>query len=151
MCNHYADVIEHRLGRVGALFSFTLVGAVGFVVMTVGSPAAAIAGFLLVVVGMNARGPVLGTITNKLVPPRERATVLSIMSSLGSLVGIAVNPAVGWAADRSPAAAALGLATVLAVIALAWLPIARRYLDPNPDSDRDVQSPAESSVETKSD
>lgn len=132
VCNHHADLIEERLGRVRTLFAATAAGGVGFAVMALPHVLAVVAGFFLVVVGMNARGPVLGAVANKLVGSHRRATVLSVMSSLGSLIGIGINPLVGWGADSSPAATALTLGAVLLAMAALWPPIARRHLDDAP-------------------
>lgn len=129
VCNHYADLIEKWLGRAWTLFIATAAGGVGFAVMAVPQVLAVVVGFFLVIVGMNARGPVMGAVANRLVESKQRATVLSVMSSLGSLIGIGINPIVGWGADRSPAASSVALGAVLVTMALAWLPIARRHLD----------------------
>ena len=141
VCNHFADLFEARLGRAGALFLATALGGIGFLLMSLPHPAATIAGFFLVIVGMNARGPVMGAIANKLVDSRRRSTVLSLMSTLGSLIGIAVNPVLGWGADISPTATSIGLGLVLLVLALTWLPVARKYLD-NPSHANGTQDGA---------
>ncbi|GAB3247926.1 MFS transporter [Alteromonas gracilis] len=129
VCNHYADVIEQRLGRAMTLFLATAVGAIGFLAMAVPHVAVVLGGFLMVIVGMNARGPVMGAVAHKLLPNSQRATALSVMSSLGSLAAIAANPVIGWGADRSPEGASIGLGVTLMIMAGCWLPIAKRYLD----------------------
>ena len=78
--------------------------------------------------GMNGRGPITPAVANSLIPPDQRTTVLNIASSLGSLIGMACNPITGWSADRNVAITTIGIAGILALIALMWLPIANEYM-----------------------
>ncbi|MFW0119862.1 MFS transporter [Rothia sp. CCM 9417] len=127
--NHYASSVVDRLGRRNSLLLAMGYGVAGFGLMVVPHPAAVIAGFVLVVLGMHARGPITRAVANKVIPAHRRATVLNVASTLGSLVGIAVNPLIGWGAGASPGGTVAALALVLALMALLWLPIAHRYLD----------------------
>ena len=78
-------------------------------------------------VGMNGRGPITPAVANSLIPPDQRSTVLNIASSLGSLIGMACNPIIGWSADRNVAITTLGIAGILVLTALMRLPIANKY------------------------
>lgn len=150
--NHHADRIVERLGRAMDLFLMTALGAVGFALLA-GPLVAVIAGFFLVIVGMNARGPVLGALVNQRVRSSERSTVLSVMSCFGSLVGVAVNPVLGAVTDYSPSIAALVVAALLALLAVVWLPVARRELPTNgsggDSADRLAEAPPQSEVPTE--
>ena len=52
--------------------------------MAVPSPIVVAIGFLLVVMGMNGRGPITSAVANSLIPSDQRSTVLNIPSSLGA-------------------------------------------------------------------
>ncbi|MDY6055167.1 MFS transporter [Micrococcus sp.] len=127
--NHFAGSVVDRLGRRNGLLLAMGYGAGGFGLMVIPHPVAVVAGFVLVVLGMHARGPITRAVANKVIPSHRRATVLNVASTVGSVVGIAVNPLIGWGAERSPGATVGVIAIVLALMAASWIPIADRYLD----------------------
>lgn len=127
--NHYASSVVDRLGRRNGLLLAMGYGVAGFGLMVVPHPAAVVVGFVLVVLGMHARGPITRAVAHKVIPAHRRATVLNVASTVGSLVGIAVNPLIGWGAGASPSGTVAAIAVVLALMALLWVPIAHRYLD----------------------
>lgn len=126
--NFFADKIENKLGRKKALFIAMFIGAVGFVFLAIPNPVMSVIGFLMVIVGMNGRGPVTSAVVNKLIPSDLRSTVLNIASSAGSVIGVLINPMIGFLVDCNVIATALVIAGVICVIAFSWLPIADRYL-----------------------
>lgn len=126
--NYAAGRIEKRVGRKTALLLAMGYGAAGFCLMAVPHVLAVVSGFLLVVVGIHARGPITSAVTNKLIPAHRRATVLNVASSVGSLVGIVVNPLVGLGAETSTRLTVLAIGGVLLALTLTWIPIANRYL-----------------------
>ena len=133
--NYAAGRIEKRVGRKTALLLAMGYGAAGFCLMAVPHVLAVVSGFLLVVVGIHARGPITSAVTNKLIPAHRRATVLNVASSVGSLVGIVVNPLVGLGAETSTRLTVLAIGGVLLVLTLTWIPIANRYLEADEDAD----------------
>ena len=133
--NYAAGRIEKRVGRKTALLLAMGYGAAGFCLMAVPHVLAVVSGFLLVVVGIHARGPITSAVTNKLIPAHRRATVLNVASSVGSLVGIVVNPLVGLGAEASTRLTVLGIGGVLLALTLTWIPIANRYLEADEDAD----------------
>ena len=133
--NYAAGRIEKRVGRKTALLLAMGYGAAGFCLMAVPHVLAVVSGFLLVVVGIHARGPITSAVTNKLIPAHRRATVLNVASSVGSLVGIVVNPLVGLGAEASTRLTVLAIGGVLLALTLTWIPIANRYLDADEDAD----------------
>ena len=133
--NYAAGRIEKRVGRKTALLLAMGYGAAGFCLMAVPHVLAVISGFLLVVVGIHARGPITSAVTNKLIPAHRRATVLNVASSVGSLVGIVVNPLVGLGAETSTRLTVLTIGGVLLALTLTWIPIANRYLGADEDAD----------------
>ena len=133
--NYAAGRIEKRVGRKTALLLAMGYGAAGFCLMAVPHVLAVVSGFLLVVVGIHARGPITSAVTNKLIPAHRRATVLNVASSVGSLVGIVVNPLVGLGAETSTRLTALAIGGVLLALTLTWIPIANRYLETDKDAD----------------
>lgn len=130
-----AGRIEKRVGRKTALLLAMGYGAAGFCLMAVPHVLAVVSGFLLVVVGIHARGPITSAVTNKLIPAHRRATVLNVASSVGSLVGIVVNPLVGLGAETSTRLTVLTIGGVLLALTLTWIPIANRYLGADEDAD----------------
>lgn len=133
--NYAAGRIEKRVGRKTALLLAMGYGAAGFCLMAVPHVLAVVSGFLLVVVGIHARGPITSAVTNKLIPAHRRATVLNVASSVGSLVGIVVNPFVGLGAEASTRLTVLAIGGVLLALTLTWIPIANRYLGADEDAD----------------
>ena len=133
--NYAAGRIEKRVGRKTALLLAMGYGAAGFCLMAVPHVLAVVSGFLLVVVGIHARGPTTSAVTNKLIPAHRRATVLNVASSVGSLVGIVVNPLVGLGAEASTRLTVLAIGGVLLALTLTWIPIANRYLEADEDAD----------------
>jgi len=133
--NYAAGRIEKRGGRKTALLLAMGYGAAGFCLMAVPHVLAVVSGFLLVVVGIHARGPITSAVTNKLIPAHRRATVLNVASSVGSLVGIVVNPLVGLGAEASTRLTVLAIGGVLLALTLTWIPIANRYLGADEDAD----------------
>ena len=133
--NYAAGRIEKRVGRKTALLLAMGYGAAGFCLMAVPHVLAVVSGFLLVVVGIHARGPIASAVTNKLIPAHRRATVLNVASSVGSLVGIVVNPLVGLGTETSTRLTVLAIGGVLLALTLTWIPIANRYLGADEDAD----------------
>ena len=133
--NYAAGRIEKRVGRKTALLLAMGYGAAGFCLMAVPHVLAVVSGFLLVVVGIHARGPITSAVTNKLIPAHRRATVLNVASSVGSLVGIGVNPLVGLGAETSTRLTVLAIGGVLLALTLTWIPIANRYLEADEDAE----------------
>ena len=133
--NYAAGRIEKRVGRKTALLLAMGYGAAGFCLMAVPHVLAVVSGFLLVVVGIHARGPITSAVTNKLIPAHRRATVLNVASSVGSLVGIVMNPLVGLGAEASTRLTVLAIGGVLLALTLTWTPIANRYLEADEDAD----------------
>ena len=133
--NYAAGRIEKRVGRKTALLLAMGYGAAGFCLMAVPHVLAVVSGFLLVVVGIHARGPITSAVTNKLIPAHRRATVLNVASSVGSLVGIVVDPLVGLGAEASTRLTVLAIGGVLLALTLTWIPIANRYLEADEDAD----------------
>ena len=133
--NYAAGRIEKRVGRKTALLLAMGYGAAGFCLMAVPHVLAVVSGFLLVVVGIHARGPITSAVTNNLIPAHRRATVLNVASSVGSLVGIVVNPLVGLGAEASTRLTVLAIGGVLLALTLTWIPIANRYLEADEDAD----------------
>lgn len=126
--DHFSGVIVERVGRrAGLLLAFGY-GVIGFILMMIPHIICVIIGFALVVISMFARGPITRAVANKEIPSERRATVLNVASTLGSLIGILLNPVIGWGADQSPVVTVGGIALVLFFVMLTWIPIANRYV-----------------------
>lgn len=127
--NHFAGKIEIAVGRKFGLFLAMSYGGVGFILMSIPHLFTVILGFCLVVVGLNSRGPITSAVANKIIPSHRRATVLNIASSAGSLVGVGLNPAIGFGAEANSSVTAIGLGVVILILAISWIPIADRFLN----------------------
>ncbi len=142
--NHFAGSLVDRVGRKVGLLLAMGYGVAGFALMVIPNPVAVAAGFIFVVTGMYARGPITSAVANKAIPKTLRATVLNVASSVGSLAGIAINPMIGWGAEQSPRFTVGVIAAVLLALTLTWIPIANRYLDADtPDEQVDAANPAD--------
>ncbi|WP_058233831.1 MFS transporter [Devriesea agamarum] len=137
--NHHANRVEKRLGRKYALLLAMGFGFLGFVLMAIPNQVVVVAGFILVVLGMNARGPITMAVANRVIPMKRRATVLNVASSLGSLIGILVNPLIGFGADANPSFTVIAIGTILLGLMLTWIPVANKYLDTPPKENDAVQ------------
>lgn len=115
---------EWLCGHVGSrtrlVAASTLGCAAGFALMTIPHRFGTIAGFVVILASAAVRGPAADTLTTVAAPVASRATTLSMVGTVGSLVGAAVNPVVGLVSQHSVTAACWMVATVLAAFALAW-------------------------------
>lgn len=102
--------LERMVGSATALLRVSaLLTALGFLAAGVAPNPATVILFVALANGFGAtRSRLIAPALNALIPPEQRATVLSAVSSIGRLVVVALNPLVGLLADR-----ALGLTTVL--------------------------------------
>lgn len=57
--------------------------------------------FILTVAFVNCFEPLIQDYLNRLIPDRQRATILSIISFYGSIIGICMKPIIGYLAKRS--------------------------------------------------
>lgn len=135
--NQFAGPLVERVGRKIGLLLAMGYGVVGFAFMMIPHPVAVVVGFIFVVIGMHARGPITMSVANKVIPKNRRATVLNVASTVGSLVGIGVNPLIGWGAEGSPAVTVGAIAGVLIVLMFTWIPIANRYLSADEEKDEE--------------
>ncbi|BDR54671.1 MFS transporter [Bombiscardovia apis] len=122
--NTCAAAIEKKLGCTLALFSAFALAGLGFAMMILPSALAVGLGMLLIVAGMHGKAPVATALANQFIPSKQRATVLNIASSLGSLIALLLNPLIGWAADKNLLATAIAVSMALFVFATLWLVIA---------------------------
>jgi MFS family permease len=123
--SHNAGTLERRFGRRAVFLATTLVGGGGFIVMHLAIPAATILGFLSIIAAWKTRGPIVSSLMNREIPSNQRATVLSIVSFLGSALSIVLNLLIGILVERSPGVAALGIGCVVIATALVWIPVSR--------------------------
>ncbi|MDO5081123.1 MFS transporter [Buchananella hordeovulneris] len=119
--SHVAESLARRFGSPTAFVAATtLATAAGFGLLAVPHGAATVAGFIVVLAASAARGPVAGALATLAAPARTRATTLSLVTTCGSLIGVAVNPLVGLLSQHSVTAACWAVAGVLGGFALAW-------------------------------
>jgi hypothetical protein len=76
-------------------------------------------------------GPIRQAFLNGIIPSEQRATVLSFDSLMGSLGGVAVQPALGRVADLSGYAASYLVAAGINALALPFVFLARREKAPS--------------------
>lgn len=112
----YAYLVDRLVGsRRALLIGTALPGVIYLALAATGHPAVAVALFCLESGAAAVKGPLLSAYLNARVPSQSRATVLSVVSVLGSLYVGAMGLIFGWIADTSvPGALVCMGATVLA-------------------------------------
>lgn len=89
--------------------------------------------------------PIRQSYINGMIPSRQRATILSFDSMLGSTGGVAVQPALGRVADVSGYATSYLWGAAITVLALPFIALSRRQ---RPPADRGTGTPGtESNIE----
>ncbi|MFD8387304.1 MFS transporter [Streptomyces sp. NPDC059679] len=91
-----------------------------------GGPTVIIAAVVLVAVCMNIRLPVSYVIMNAHVVPAMRATMLSMVGLISGIVGSLINPAIGYAADKSPNLSLVLVGSALLFIGTVWFFVSGR-------------------------
>ena len=109
-----ARYAERRLLRTGALLA---AGAMALVLLA-RHPGVALAGYLLVGIGLALVVPILFTAATR-VPATSRAAAIAAVSSLGYAGFLVGPPVIGFVAHASSLSVAMGL-VVVAAAALAW-------------------------------
>lgn len=134
-----------RVRRLFRLRTTVIVGAtLGSVVVLVGlwlTPSFWVAIVLLVLWGLvSAIGqPIQQSYMNDMIPSKQRATVLSFESLMGSVGGVVVQPILGRSADVSGYAASLGFAAIIELLGVPFILASRRQREKaDAASDSDV-------------
>lgn len=86
----------------------------------------------------SVEGPVRQAYINDLIPSRQRATVLSFDSLMGSVGGVVIQPALGRTADVAGYPFSLVVSGAISAVALPFLYLSRRQKAPADDSASDV-------------
>ena len=96
---------------------------------------------LIVVWGLlfSAASPIRRAYLNGLIPSEQRATILSFDSLLGSTGGVAVQPALGRAADVWGYGTSYVLGAAISVLALPFIVLSRRQNEPADTVERIVE------------
>jgi predicted MFS family arabinose efflux permease len=89
----------------------------------------------------SAGTPVRQAYLNDMIPSRQRATVLSFDSLMGSSGGVVVQPALGRAADVYGYPASLAISGVIELIAVPFLLASRRQLAPADQANASTSTP----------
>jgi MFS family permease len=93
----------------------------------------------------SASMPIRQSYINGMIPSQQRATILSFDSMLGSTGGVAIQPALGRAADASGYATSYLYGAVITCFALPFIAMSRRQ---RPPADRATGTPeAEGTIE----
>lgn len=77
---------------------------------------------------LSLRTPIMETAVNALIPSEIRATTLSILGMMGTLLTVALNPVIGYLADRSLTIALLFCGITILGLTFVSLPAMRRVL-----------------------
>jgi len=125
--------------RTTAIILATVVSGVALAALAV-TESFVVALGLLVVWGLvdAAADPVRRAYLNDLIPSRQRATVLSFDSLMGSAGGVVIQPVLGRAADLSGYGVSYAIGAVLQLAAVPFLALSRRERDP---ADLRVEAP----------
>ncbi|WP_304596015.1 MFS transporter [Alicyclobacillus sendaiensis] len=104
----FVDGIRRKLGFMRPILASAIAMASAFGCMAWTNDLALIVLAILVLnVSESLRSPLLNSATNSLVPSETRATVLSVLSAVGTLLTLVLNPVIGYCADHSVAAGLL--------------------------------------------
>jgi MFS family permease len=117
--------------RTTALILFGAVGSASLVLL--GLTGALWAALVLIAIwGMAfaAEGPVRQAYINDMIPSKQRATVLSFDSLMGSSGGVVIQPALGRVADVHGYAASFLWSGIVAIVAIPFLVLSRRECGP---------------------
>ena len=117
--------------RTTALILFGAVGSASLVLL--GLTAAFWAALVLIAIwGMAfaAEGPVRQAYINDMIPSKQRATVLSFDSLMGSSGGVVIQPALGRVADVHGYAPSFFVSGLIALVAIPFLGLSRRECGP---------------------
>ena len=111
-----ADPLRVRWGNVALARGGSLVAAAGMALgLVVHEPAAAIAGFALLGLGLAAVVPIAFSAAGEL-DPRATGRLVGRVATLGYVGSVAGPIAIGWLAEATSLRAALGLVVVLALV-----------------------------------
>jgi MFS family permease len=111
-----ADPLRIRLGNVALVRGGSLIAAGGLGLgLLIHEPAAAIAGFALLGLGLAAVVPIAFSAAGEL-DPRATGRLVGRVATLGYVGSVAGPIAIGWLAEATSLRAALGLVVVLAVV-----------------------------------
>ncbi|HJT58988.1 MAG TPA: MFS transporter, partial [Ktedonobacteraceae bacterium] len=110
---------KRRLGTSNALALSCLVPAIGYMVLSLTHlPVLTALCVALVAAGPAWRSPIIIDELNRRIKDGPRATTLSVLSALGTLMGITLNPLIGRAGDLGLSLTGLCLGGGLAVLGL---------------------------------
>jgi MFS family permease len=111
-----ADSLRIRLGNIALVRGGSLIAAGGLGLgLLIHEPAAAIAGFALLGLGLAAVVPITFSAAGEL-DPRATGRLVGRVATLGYVGSVAGPIAIGWLAEATSLRAALGLVVLLAVV-----------------------------------
>lgn len=113
-----APQAERRLGARGTVVVACLVPGLAWVALAgVQAPVGVALLVAAVVAGGSWGGPVISKLVNSRIDNGARATTLSALSLLGNIMGLGLNPLIGWAGDLGLSYAGLGLGGAMLLLA----------------------------------
>jgi MFS family permease len=111
-----ADSLRIRLGNIALVRGGSLIAAGGLGLgLLIHEPAAAIAGFALLGLGLAAVVPIAFSAAGEL-DPRATGRLVGRVATLGYVGSVAGPIAIGWLAEATSLRTALGLVVLLAVV-----------------------------------
>lgn len=94
--------VQKRLGTMTPIILSSVLMGIAYLLLAFSTNVVAIVLLIGVLFGSRAlRAPIMNSAVNTLVPSEIRATTLSILGMLGTLLTVVLNPVVGYMADRS--------------------------------------------------
>ncbi len=119
--------VNQRFGFMGPIVASTLAMSAAFACMAWTNHLAWIVVAILILnMGESLRSPLLNSLTNSLVPSEVRATALSVLTAVGTLLTLILNPVVGYFADHSVAAGLLFSGALVFLFSFGGLPFLLR-------------------------
>ena len=136
--------VNQRFGFMGPIVASTLAMSAAFACMAWTNHLAWIVVSILILnMGESLRSPLLNSVTNSLVPSEVRATALSVLTAVGTLLTLILNPVIGHFADHSVAAGLLFSGALVFLFSFGGFPFllrisrhsALREMSPDPSGD----------------
>ena len=124
----FADKLQNKLGVIGSVLVSALFIAATLVSMAYTNDPIIIIGLIAILnISNSLRSPILSSAVNSMVPSEVRATVLSILSGIGTAVTIILNPVIGYLANHSVTIGLLSSGVFVLVLTFGYVPTLLRF------------------------
>lgn len=115
--------VQQKLGTIGPILIGSALMAAAFFGLAFANSIVVIALLIGLLYGSRAlRAPIMSSAANTLVPSEIRATTLSVLNMLGTVLTVVLNPVIGYLADRSLTVSLLFSGFMILTLTFAYYP-----------------------------